>query len=102
VSRKPWTGTVGNYWSDNLAFDLDDDGIGDQPYRPNGLVDQVLWRAPAAKLLLSSPAMRILEWAQSAFPAVLPGGVVDPAPLMEPPPETPEKAQLASRREDSP
>jgi nitrous oxidase accessory protein len=93
---------VGNYWSDNLAFDLDDDGIGDQPYRPNGLVDQVLWRAPAAKLLLSSPAMRILEWAQSAFPAVLPGGVVDPAPLMEPPPETPEKAQLASRREDSP
>ncbi|MCF8479704.1 MAG: nitrous oxide reductase family maturation protein NosD [Rhodospirillum sp.] len=102
---------VGNYWSDNLAFDLNGDGIGDRPYRPNGLVDQVLWRAPAAKLLLSSPAMRILEWAQSAFPAVLPGGVVDPAPLMDPPPETEPltpntmtraKAPLAQHAEDRP
>ncbi len=92
---------IGNYWSDNLAFDLNGDGFGDRPYRPNGLVDQVLWRAPAAKLLLSSPAMRILEWAQSAFPAVLPGGVVDPAPLMEPPPETRITADVARRGEDT-
>lgn len=77
-------GGVGNYWSDNAAFDLDGDGIADRPYRPNGLVDQVLWRAPAAKLLLASPAIQILKWAQSAFPAVLPGGVVDPHPLMAP------------------
>lgn len=84
---------VGNYWSDNAAFDLDGDGIGDRPYRPNGLVDQVLWRAPAAKLLMASPAIQVLQWAQSAFPAVLPGGVVDPAPLMHPPPA----AQLAAQ-----
>lgn len=77
-------GGVGNYWSDNAAFDLDGDGIADRPYRPNGLVDQVLWRAPAAKLLLASPAIQVLKWAQSAFPAVLPGGVVDPRPLMHP------------------
>lgn len=76
---------VGNYWSDNPAYDLDGDGIGDRPYRPNGLMDQVIWRAPAAKLLMASPAMQILQWAQSAFPAVLPGGVVDSAPLMTPP-----------------
>lgn len=82
---------VGNYWSDNAAFDLDGDGIADRPYRPNGLVDQVLWRAPAAKLLMASPAIQVLQWAQSAFPAVLPGGVVDPFPLMRPPPP----AQLA-------
>jgi nitrous oxidase accessory protein len=76
---------IGNYWSDNAAFDLDGDGIADRRYRPNGLVDQVLWRAPAAKLLLASPAIQVLTWVQSAFPAVLPGGVVDPAPLMRPP-----------------
>lgn len=76
---------IGNYWSDNPAYDLDGDGIADRSYRPNGLMDQVIWRAPAAKLLMASPAMQILQWAQSAFPAVLPGGVIDPAPLMTPP-----------------
>jgi nitrous oxidase accessory protein len=75
----------GNYWSDNPAFDLDGDGIADNPYRPNGVVDQVLWRNPLAKLLLTSPAVQTIRWAQSQLPALQPGGVVDPAPLMRPP-----------------
>jgi nitrous oxidase accessory protein len=75
----------GNYWSDNPAFDLDGDGIADTAYRPNDVVDQILWRAPAAKLLLNSPATQIVRWAQSQFPAIHPGGVVDSAPLMAPP-----------------
>jgi nitrous oxidase accessory protein len=74
----------GNYWSDNTAFDLDGDGVGDRPYRPNGLVDHVLWRHPRAKLLLGSPAMQVLAWVQSAFPGLHPGGVIDSAPLMVP------------------
>jgi len=72
----------GNYWSDNPAFDLDDNGVADQPYRPNGLVDQLVWRHPLAKLLLNSPAMQVLRWAQSEFPSLHPGGVTDSAPLM--------------------
>jgi len=75
----------GNYWSDNAAFDLNGDGIADAPYKPNDLVDQVVWRHPLAKLLLTSPAVQILRWAQEQFPALLPGGVVDSAPLMRPP-----------------
>ncbi|WP_440997430.1 nitrous oxide reductase family maturation protein NosD [Arhodomonas sp. SL1] len=75
----------GNYWSDHPAFDLDGDGIADQAYRPNGIVDQIMWRVPQAKLLLSSPAVQLLRWAQSAFPSIRPGGVVDTAPLMAPP-----------------
>jgi len=75
----------GNYWSDNPAFDLDKDGIADQPYRPNDLVDQIVWRHPMAKLLLNSPAVQVLRWAQSEFPALYPGGVVDSAPLMRVP-----------------
>jgi nitrous oxidase accessory protein len=83
----------GNYWSDHAAFDLDGDGIADRPYRPNGLVDHILWRHPQAKLLLNSAAMKVLRWAQAQFPALLPGGVVDPAPLMRPPqPEALERA----------
>ncbi|MDD9878358.1 MAG: FMN-binding protein [Magnetovibrio sp.] len=39
-----------------------------------------------AKLLLNSPAVQTLRWAQSRFPALHPGGVVDSAPLMSSPP----------------
>ena len=75
----------GNYWSDNPAFDLNGDGIADEPYRPNDIVDQILWRFPAAKLLLNSPATQVVRWAQAQFPGLHPGGVVDKAPLMRPP-----------------
>jgi len=75
----------GNYWSDNQAFDLDGDGIGDNPYRPNDLVDKVLWTSPQAKVLTTSPAVQVIRWAQAQFPAILPGGVTDSHPLMTPP-----------------
>ena len=76
----------GNYWSDNPAFDLNGDGLGDSAYRPNDLVDKVLWIAPQAKVLMNSPAVQVIRWAQAQFPALLPGGVVDSRPLMAPPP----------------
>jgi nitrous oxidase accessory protein len=79
-------GGRGNYWSDNPAFDLNGDGIADTAYRPNDLVDRVLWTAPAAKVLINSPAVQVLRWAQAQFPALYPGGVVDSRPLIAPPP----------------
>lgn len=75
----------GNYWSDNPAFDLDGDGIADTAYRPNDMMDEILWTLPQAKLLLNSPAVETIRWAQARFPALYPGGVVDSAPLMQPP-----------------
>lgn len=76
----------GNYWSDNPAFDLNGDGMADTAYRPNDIVDWVVWRYPLSKLLMSSPAMEILRVGQSQFPALYPGGVVDSHPLMTAPP----------------
>jgi len=76
----------GNYWSDHVAFDLDGDGIANQAYRPNSITDQILWRYPMAKLLMNSPVLQILQWAQSEFPALHPGGVTDSHPLMSPVP----------------
>jgi nitrous oxidase accessory protein len=75
----------GNYWSDNPAFDLDGDGIADRPYRPNDVLDEILWTLPQAKARITSPAVQMVRWAQSRFPALYPGGVVDTAPLMRPP-----------------
>ena len=75
----------GNFWSDHAAFDMNGDGIADTAYRPNDMIDQVLWTQPSAKLLIGSPAVQLLRWTQSQFPALLPGGIVDNAPLMQPP-----------------
>ena len=74
---------VGNYWSDNPSYDLNGDGFADIAYKPNDIVDQVMWRYPMAKTLITSPAIKLLRWAQGQFPALRPGGVVDSFPLME-------------------
>ncbi|MEO9101864.1 MAG: nitrous oxide reductase family maturation protein NosD [Burkholderiaceae bacterium] len=74
----------GNYWSDNPAYDLDGDGIADRPYRPNDVMDEILWKLPQAKALASSPAVQMVRWAQARFPALYPGGVVDSRPMMRP------------------
>ena len=74
----------GNYWSDFAAYDVDGDGVADAPYRPNDSMDHILWTQPSAKLLLGSPAVQLVRWAQSAFPALLPGGVIDHHPMMRP------------------
>jgi nitrous oxidase accessory protein len=75
----------GNYWSNNPAFDLDGDGLADTAYRPNTIVDWVVWKYPLAKLLMSSPAMTTLRYAQEQLPTLYPGGAVDSFPLMSPP-----------------
>ena len=87
-------GGRGNYWSDNPAFDLDGDGLADTAYRPNDMIDQVLWTAPQAKVLVNSPAVQLLRWAQAQFPALYPGGVVDGHPLISPPPKRAHVAEL--------
>jgi nitrous oxidase accessory protein len=74
----------GNFWSDHPAFDLNGDGIADGAYRPNDLMDHILWSQPAAALLTGAPAVQLVRWSQSSFPAILPGGVTDSHPLMQP------------------
>lgn len=74
----------GNYWSDHAAFDLNGDGIADSVFRPNDLMDHILWSQPAAALLTGAPAVQLIRWSQKSFPATLPGGVRDSYPLMAP------------------
>lgn len=74
----------GNYWSDNPAFDLDGDGTADAAYRPNTLVDWVLWRYPLSKLLVASPALQMLRFVQEQLPTLYPGGAIDSFPMVNP------------------
>lgn len=75
----------GNYWSDYLGWDLDGNGRGDKPYRPNDGVDVLLWKYPSARLLMNSPAILALRYIQRAFPVFTPPGIRDSYPLMKPP-----------------
>jgi nitrous oxidase accessory protein len=75
----------GNYWSDYLGWDLNGDGRGDVPFEPNDAMDRLLWRYPAARLLMDSPAVLALRWVQRQFPVFRPQGVKDSAPLMTEP-----------------
>ncbi|MBS1167072.1 MAG: periplasmic copper-binding protein NosD [Proteobacteria bacterium] len=75
---------IGNFWSDHVAFDIDGDGMADSPYRPNDTVDVLTWSQPMTRLLLGAPAVQLIRWAQSRFPGLLPGGVIDSHPLMSP------------------
>ncbi|MFL1467707.1 nitrous oxide reductase family maturation protein NosD [Marinobacter sp. HN1S83] len=75
----------GNYWSDYLGWDRNQDGIGDVAYEPNDNVDRLLWTYPEAKVLMYSPAVDTLRWVQDAFPVVKAAGVSDSHPLMSQP-----------------
>lgn len=81
--RQEWSADGrGNYWSNYMGWDLNGDGIGDVPYRPNDGVDVLMWKYPSASLLASSPAILLLRYVQRAFPVFTPPGVTDSRPLM--------------------
>ena len=72
----------GNFWSDYLGWDRNDDGRGDVPYDN---VDRLLWMYPQVRLLMNSPSIELLRWVQRAFPVIKSPGVQDTHPLMQPP-----------------
>lgn len=73
---------VGNFWSNYLGWDLDNNGRGDTPFEPNDGIDKLIWQYPEAKVLLDSPAILMLRWIQKQFPVLKPAGVRDSFPLM--------------------
>jgi nitrous oxidase accessory protein len=79
-----WGEKTGNYWSNYIGWDRNGDGIGDGPYEANDLVDQLTWKYPAVKLLMSSPAVQTLRLVARQFPLLRSTSVVDRHPRMQP------------------
>ena len=75
-------GGRGNRWGDYLGWDQDGDGVGDRPYRVNGLKANLLYRYPAVVLLLRSPALEMLFHMADRFPIFRTPTIVDESPLV--------------------
>lgn len=79
-----WGAGQGNHWSNYVGWDRDGDGRGDAPYEANDVVDRLVWRLPAVKLLLNSPALQTLRLVAQQFPLLRAPSIVDPHPQMQP------------------
>lgn len=77
-------GTTGNYWSENPAYDLDGDGIGDVPYSPVSAFAFLSKQYPDLAVLARSPAVAALGVAERVVPALRPSEAVDQKPLLRP------------------
>ena len=75
----------GNYWSNYLGWDMNNDGVGDTIFEPNDGIDKLVWQYPEMKMIMDSPAILILRWVQRQFPVLKPPGIKDSFPLMSSP-----------------
>jgi nitrous oxidase accessory protein len=59
----------GNFWSNYSGYDADRDGVGDQPYAPSTLFENLIDREPKLRLMLFSPAHDAIDFIGRAMPA---------------------------------
>lgn len=76
---------AGNYWSDYLGWDQDNDGYGDRPHRLDSFRSTLLHRFPVAALLLNSPALELLARLQEQLPALRTPAIYETHPAVVPP-----------------
>jgi nitrous oxidase accessory protein len=78
------TETAGNFWSDYVGWDQNGDGSGDRPHRLDSFTSTLVYRYPAATLLLHSPGVEFLTHMQEKMPLLQVPTVVDVSPKMRP------------------
>ncbi|WP_456378161.1 nitrous oxide reductase family maturation protein NosD [Thiolapillus sp.] len=75
-----------NYWDNYKGFDLDKDGIGDQPHQAYLYADSIWMEHPMARFYRGSPALSLIDFVERLIPSSEPDLMyADPAPLVAPP-----------------
>lgn len=80
-----WTqDKIGNYWSDYVGYDADEDHVGDIPYRAEKLFESLSDAYPELRFFIYSPAEQAINLAAVAFPSLRPAPrLIDTAPLTQ-------------------
>lgn len=72
-----------NYWARHKNVDLDQDGLVDLPYQPTSFSSYILEKYNISILLIGTPILQLLDWAEQMFPALSPVSLRDQEPLMQ-------------------
>lgn len=79
-----WNGLhAGNYWSDYEGYDLDENGIGDVPFRLENTFEHLESNYPRLRIYLFSPASQALAVSDKLFPVIEGSREFDRLPLMK-------------------
>ena len=73
----------GNHWSDYTGYDLDNNGVGDVPFRPVKLFSYIVNKSPDALVLLRSLFVDVLNFSEKVSPVFTPDKLVDSKPIMK-------------------
>jgi nitrous oxidase accessory protein len=80
-------GGRGNFWSKATrhGYDLDGDGVLDAPYQASSPAAELARDREDLRLLLESPAARVMDWAERTFPVFDVEQISDACPLARAP-----------------
>lgn len=71
-----------NYWSKYNAYDLDRDGIADEPYHPVQLFSVIAEKNASLFIFVRSLVVEMLDFMESIIPTLTPENLVDKKPVM--------------------
>lgn len=72
-----------NYWSQNVGYDLNNDGFSDVPYRPVKLFSYLIGRFQSSTILMRSLLINLINYAENIIPVITPANLIDSKPLMK-------------------
>ncbi|MBC8753347.1 nitrous oxide reductase family maturation protein NosD [Kordia sp. YSTF-M3] len=72
-----------NYWSGYTGYDLDEDGVGDVPYRPVKLFSYIVNKTPETIILMRSLFIDIIDFSEKVSPVFTPDNLLDMTPQIK-------------------